>query len=278
MQRTVITSMPLPDAAHPNRERWQRAAERAVLRGELVCDLLAETLPLSDAQVLDAGCGNGGTSIALTGRGARVTAMDRNNERLRILRESRSGIDVRKGDVHDLPFPDDSFDGVVLQDVIEHVADPSVVLAETARVLRPGGALYLSTPNRDALPNLVADPHFGLPLVSRKNRAELRKTLRSRRPADAERDDLAQLLSEALLLRLLSDAGFHSRFVNRVVAKRLFSIPESVVWSDLHLATVHRLRRLRLHHILPRMVRDEAGLMNRILNPTFYMICRKEGR
>ena len=278
VQQSVITSSPLPDVTHPNHPRWQRAAERAVLRGHLVCDLLAEALPLSDARVLDAGCGNGGTSIALTKRGAQVTAVDRDPARLQILRDSHPDIDTREGDVQTLPFEDARFDAAVLQDVIEHAADPAAVLAETARVLRGGGLLYLSTPNRDALPNLIADPHFGLPFVSRKNRAALRRALRRRRPVDAERDDLAELLPESRLLRLLGDAGFQPRFVNRAVAKRLFEHPEAVVWSDLHLAAVRWLRRLRLHGILLRMVRDEAGAMNRLLNPTFYCICRKEGR
>ncbi len=278
VQEPVITSAPLPDAAHPNRLRWQRSAERAVLRGELVCDLLAETLPLRGARVLDAGCGNGGTSIALSRLGAYVTALDRNPDRLQILQDSCPDVETRLGDVNALSFPDSSFDAAVLQDVIEHTADPAAVLAEIARVLRPGGMLYLSTPNRDALPNIIADPHFGLPFVSRKNRATLRQILRRRRPSDAERDDLAELLSEMQLLRLLADAGLTSHFVNRTVAKRLFESPEAVVWSDLHLNAVRWIRRLHLHRAVLHVVRDEAGVINRLLNPTFYLICRKEGR
>jgi SAM-dependent methyltransferase len=45
-----------------------------------------------------------------------------------------------------LPLPDGSFDLVLTTQVLEHVADPSGVLAETARVLRPGGALHLTVP------------------------------------------------------------------------------------------------------------------------------------
>ena len=49
-------------------------------------------------------------------------------------------------DGHKLPFADSSFDGVVIQAVLEHVLDPPSVVAEIHRVLKPGGMLYAETP------------------------------------------------------------------------------------------------------------------------------------
>ncbi|HEC35639.1 MAG TPA: class I SAM-dependent methyltransferase [Anaerolineae bacterium] len=46
-----------------------------------------------------------------------------------------------------LPFSDESFDLVIMVEVIEHVPDKETLMAEVARVLRPGGLLYLTTPN-----------------------------------------------------------------------------------------------------------------------------------
>lgn len=50
------------------------------------------------------------------------------------------------GDAHNLPFKDESFGGIILQMVLEHVADPKQVLQEAHRVLRPGGRLYCEVP------------------------------------------------------------------------------------------------------------------------------------
>jgi SAM-dependent methyltransferase len=52
-------------------------------------------------------------------------------------------------DVLHLPFPDDSFDAVVFFDLLEHVPDPSRMLAECARVLRPSGVLHFFVPLED---------------------------------------------------------------------------------------------------------------------------------
>lgn len=51
------------------------------------------------------------------------------------------------GHTHQAPFLDESFDLVIMDQVIEHLAEPFVVLEEAKRALKPGGAIYISTPN-----------------------------------------------------------------------------------------------------------------------------------
>ena len=51
------------------------------------------------------------------------------------------------GDAHALPYPDDSFDAVRTERVLQHVADPAVVVGEMVRVLRPGGRLAAWEPD-----------------------------------------------------------------------------------------------------------------------------------
>lgn len=62
------------------------------------------------------------------------------------------GVDVRTGYLESSGFADGSFDAVTMWEVIEHLPDPRVTLAEIHRVLRPGGRLVLSTPDAGSLP------------------------------------------------------------------------------------------------------------------------------
>lgn len=57
---------------------------------------------------------------------------------------------VTQGTVYQTPFKDHSFDVVILADVIEHLENESQVIKEVHRILRPGGFLIISTPNRQS--------------------------------------------------------------------------------------------------------------------------------
>jgi SAM-dependent methyltransferase len=102
---------------------------------------------LEDRELLDAGCGTGLFSQIAVERGARVTSLDVGEG---LLAQVAKKCESRRvvGSVMDLPFEDASFDYVVCTEVIEHTTRPSRAVAELARVLRLGGTLVLSTPNR----------------------------------------------------------------------------------------------------------------------------------
>jgi 2-polyprenyl-3-methyl-5-hydroxy-6-metoxy-1,4-benzoquinol methylase len=57
------------------------------------------------------------------------------------------GVRIVQSTLEETQFPSNHFDVVLLQDTIEHVPDPRATLQEISRILRPGGALVLSTPN-----------------------------------------------------------------------------------------------------------------------------------
>lgn len=103
---------------------------------------------VTGATVLDMACGEGYGSGVLAGAAASVVGVDGNpeaHEHAR-LRYTRPGLSFAWGAVETFGEPD-SFDAVVFLQTIEHVADPAAVLAHFARILRPGGVAYVSTPN-----------------------------------------------------------------------------------------------------------------------------------
>ena len=97
-------------------------------------------------EILDAGCGTGGNAAHLQAYG-RVTGIDVAAEAVCLARR-RPGLVLARGSVERLPFRDGAFDLVVSNDVLCHlqVADDAGAAAELARVLRPGGVLYLQLP------------------------------------------------------------------------------------------------------------------------------------
>jgi 2-polyprenyl-6-hydroxyphenyl methylase/3-demethylubiquinone-9 3-methyltransferase len=105
--------------------------------------------------VLDLGCAGGFMALALTERGARVTGIDPSARTIDAAQSQaqRQGVPIRfdVGVGEALPYESCSFDAVVCVDVLEHVADLDLVMGEIMRVLRPGGAVFYDTINRNPL-------------------------------------------------------------------------------------------------------------------------------
>lgn len=100
-------------------------------------------------RLLEIGCAQGFFLNA-----ARVSYETVGVEPSRSAREYARGalrLDVPAATMEEARFPDTSFEAVAMIDVIEHVADPLGALREAARVLKPGGVLYLVTPDIDSL-------------------------------------------------------------------------------------------------------------------------------
>jgi 2-polyprenyl-3-methyl-5-hydroxy-6-metoxy-1,4-benzoquinol methylase len=108
-----------------------------------------ELLPedLHGKKLLDAGAGTGWFSARACQRGARVTSLDVGEK---LLAQVAKKCDSERivGDVLSLPFDPESFDFVICSEVIEHTVEPSRAVSELARVLRPGGVLIITVPNR----------------------------------------------------------------------------------------------------------------------------------
>jgi 2-polyprenyl-3-methyl-5-hydroxy-6-metoxy-1,4-benzoquinol methylase len=126
-------------------------ARRAVLLKSLQGRDLAGTL------WLDAGCGTGALARWLATRGCSVLGVDAASEMVAAARSAPAEdysdrlSFVRITTIARLALDDRSLDGVLCSSVLEYVPDPSACLAEFARVLKPGGLLLVSVPNRNSV-------------------------------------------------------------------------------------------------------------------------------
>lgn len=108
---------------------------------EPAVDAILDTLPVGDA--LDVACGTGRFTQRLVARGHRVVGVDASPEMLDVARPKVPDADFHVGRLDDLPVPDASVDLVLCALALSHVPDLAPVLAEFARVVRPGGHVVI---------------------------------------------------------------------------------------------------------------------------------------
>jgi SAM-dependent methyltransferase len=115
-------------------------------RHEVVYQRLAQRCAGRD--VLEAGCGEGYGADLLADVATRVIGLDYDEQTVAHVRARYPRIDMRHGNLAELPLPAGEVDVVVNFQVIEHLWDQAQFVTECHRVLRPGGVLLMSTPNR----------------------------------------------------------------------------------------------------------------------------------
>jgi SAM-dependent methyltransferase len=150
MSASFVTNGPLGDDALPltgertipglaEENYWFR-------RHEVVYERLAGRC--ADRDVLEAGCGEGYGADLIADVARRVIGLDYDESAVAHVRARYPRVEMLHGNLAELPLPDATVDVVVNFQVIEHLWDQGQFVAECFRVLRPGGALLISTPNR----------------------------------------------------------------------------------------------------------------------------------
>lgn len=102
---------------------------------------------------LDIGCGEGYVLMDAIKRGWNTYGIDISDNRIDAARNK--SITFTKGDIFEASFPDDFFDCIYIDSVLEHILDPIGYLCEVRRILKIGGVLYVGVPNEDCLFNDV---------------------------------------------------------------------------------------------------------------------------
>jgi ubiquinone/menaquinone biosynthesis C-methylase UbiE len=112
---------------------------------ERVIETVADAIALDGSQtVADVGTGTGFIAAGLAPRAARVIAIDHSPAMLDVAHGNFAelgveNVDLIEGDLARLPLDDDSVDAAVANMVLHHAEDPPAMLAEMARVVKPGG-------------------------------------------------------------------------------------------------------------------------------------------
>ena len=106
--------------------------------------------PVSELRLLDTGCGTGNYIAAVKGKVASCAGLDPNAGMIGQARTKHGddpSVSLRQGSVLEIPFPDESFDVVIMTQVLHHLTPDThgTALSEIARVLRPGGTFWIST-------------------------------------------------------------------------------------------------------------------------------------
>lgn len=112
-------------------------------------------LPSHSPTILDWGCGDGALSYHLLARCDRLTGTDTEETGLQWFRknlekyqDSFELLQLPLDNAYHIDRPDHSFDSIVCSEVIEHVQSPERMVAEFARLLKPGGTVVITTPYR----------------------------------------------------------------------------------------------------------------------------------
>ena len=124
-------------------------------------DWIDANVGLAGKKVLDVGCGGGLLSEGMAERGAQVTGIDLSEKALGVARlhllESGRSVDYRHISAESLAAEmPGSFDVVTCLEMLEHVPDPASTVAACARLVKPGGQVFLSTLNRNPKSYLLA--------------------------------------------------------------------------------------------------------------------------
>ena len=179
---------------------------------------------LGGKRVLDIGCGLGGKTVAYAEARARVTGVDlseKNIAQCSAFARAR-GVEAAfaAGDAERLPFAGGSFDVVIANDSLEHFANPEGALRELARVLAPGGSIFLfftpwKSPLGSHLYDYIRTPWCHLIFPEWLIRELLARELASRGEADP-RCGAERLMEE------------YRRELNRITVRRYHRILDSV--------------------------------------------------
>ena len=254
-----------------HQKTWNNYHKFADQRGELVVKIITQFTEIKNKNILDIGCADGGTALKFALFGANVTAID--------IRSGLSGkfkntnVQFHQGSFDNFAFEKKKFDIIILQDVLEHVPNPESAIKKIFSLLSKAGIIYVSTPNRFSLVNVISDPHWGLPFLSLFSRSWVKLFVSDTLRVDRrQREDWAALLSLLKLKKIMNANQLEINFVNSFMARYLFEKPQAIVCKPSHIKLINWMNQNGFHRWIRAVVNDKFGFFNYFINPTWYIV------
>ncbi len=113
----------------------------------------------SSGNILDVGCANGAFLLSMKQFGDYgLHGLDIKDTGMKF---EEQGINFKEGFLEELEYPDDFFNAIVLDNVLEHVPDPALFMKKVVSILKPGGYVFGTTPNYNSLDRFVFQQYWG---------------------------------------------------------------------------------------------------------------------
>lgn len=110
--------------------------------------------------LIDVGCGAGYFMLSAANRGWQVDGTEISDEAIKLAEEK--GQKVFKGDISALDSKENTYDAAVLMELLEHASNPEHIIKKLSIILRPGGLIYITTPNYNSLTRRIAGMNWGI--------------------------------------------------------------------------------------------------------------------
>ena len=259
---------------HQNYERWQKARDLSDERAKFVETIVSNEITPEGLKILDIGAGEGNTSRLFSQKNF-VISLEPKSERIKKISKTDSLNPIIADSLY-LPFNSAVFDLIILQDAIEHFDITKQFIDMLTSLLKDKGLIYLSTPNKFSIINIISDPHWGMPFLCLFKRDQIKKYfLKYFRKNDYQRDDIAELLSLNKLYEMFSQ-DYSIKFFTKFSFEYLLAGGKGLVWSRFHLRLVKLANSLSLKKMLLRIANDKPGIINKFFTPTFYIVLKKK--
>ncbi len=218
--------------------KWQYEKGENTIKFYLDSPFVADANDMfNDKSVLDIGCGACGKTMYYGKMGAKsITGMDIFESYEKEAYDLAEELNLKDkftfvvGDAAKTSFPDDTFDVIIMNDAMEHVADPVGVLNEAYRILKKGGRLYVNFPPYNHPTGAHLSDVIGIPWVhmffSEKTLIKAYKDLVSNLPDGEKRVNFRISKKE--------DGTEYFSYINKMTLKRFSGIKKEVKFNTLY--------------------------------------------